>query len=110
MTEEHDGTQEEIFPGYIVEYICDTRGPHSGDRVHDIASAHDCAKLCQERPGCSGTSWAVKYQSSSVATGAGDKESKAAEVDPLHEECDTAVSTTFQRRRPGRSFGLESAS
>lgn len=71
-----DGTKHEIHPGYFVEYYCDTLGPFSGDRVREVASAEACAKLCQDRTGCTGSSWAVKFNTCYLGTGEGDSASK----------------------------------
>ncbi|CAI7590373.1 unnamed protein product [Penicillium bialowiezense] len=71
-----DGTQDEIIPGYKVEYTCGLRGPHTPPRVADVTSAQQCAKHCQDKPGCTGSSWSVKFSTCFVATGTGDVEPK----------------------------------
>ncbi|CAI7609586.1 unnamed protein product [Penicillium bialowiezense] len=67
---EKDGSKDTILPGYT--YTCNTLGPHSGEPVAGIASAEDCAGLCQNRRGCTGSSWSVRDSTCSVGTGAGD--------------------------------------
>lgn len=73
---EKDGTQDEIIPGYKVEYTCGLLGPHTPPRVADVTSAQQCAKHCQDKPGCTGSSWSVKFGTCFVATGTGDEEPK----------------------------------
>ncbi|CAI7658134.1 unnamed protein product [Penicillium bialowiezense] len=71
-----DGTTEDIIPGHTVQYSCGVIGPYSGDRVQQVDSAEDCAKICRDRPGCTGSSWAVRFKTCYVGTGTGDTEAK----------------------------------
>ncbi|KAJ5389828.1 uncharacterized protein N7496_000896 [Penicillium cataractarum] len=68
---EKDQEEDEILPGYKVQYFCQLIGPHNVHQVPDINSAEECAMLCQGRPGCVGSSWEVK-----PSTCSGDTEAK----------------------------------
>lgn len=71
-----DGTTEDIIPGHTVQYSCGVIGPYSGDRVQQVDSAEDCAKICHDHPGCTGSSWAVRFKTCYVGEGTGDTEAK----------------------------------
>ncbi|KAJ5982062.1 hypothetical protein N7451_012162 [Penicillium sp. IBT 35674x] len=53
----HNGSPEEITPGFYVQYKCDTRGPYKGSVV-DASSPKECVELCQTSElDCRGGTW-----------------------------------------------------
>lgn len=53
----HNGSPEEITPGFYVQYKCDTRGPYKGSVV-DASSPKECVELCQASEiDCRGSTW-----------------------------------------------------
>lgn len=55
-----NGQIEEILPGYKVQYSCETRRNEHGTIHDDIASPRDCARLCQNKPGCTESAWSTR--------------------------------------------------
>ena len=53
-----DGQTEEIIPGYTVKYFCESR--KTGVAHQNVASLQDCARMCQDEEGCTGSSWSAR--------------------------------------------------
>lgn len=59
---ERNGQTEEINPGYHVKYQCDFLAAWSEPAHVGITNPRECAALCEETEGCTGTTWAWRHE------------------------------------------------
>ena len=100
---DRDGETEEINPGHFVKYKCGWLGPYGGATHQNINTAQACAQLCQDKPGCTGSSW-QSVQSRCVLSGDRTNEARSnvlwmevvqPEEDPFPEDPEEEVVDPF---------------